>query len=275
MLKNRLAIISVMVIFLLATSPTVLCATPSKTSQYQDTAWSNFVISQNEKTTSDFNDLSVAIENNDYKEIYNAAHRVFIDEGISLEKSKKYNVSPKLKYPKVEFESASSNFKLAGKYYMDAADKLKVGDITGRNTAYKSAVAYSNSGIKHLDNLVKYLDNGSNNTPQTSSDSVYISVLYVGAPYQIPNQEYVKITNKGTSGVNMKGWMIQDDGAKHTYVFPSYTLKAKSTVTLCSGRGTNTANTLYWNKWSFIWNNDGDTAHLYNAQGKLVSTRNS
>jgi hypothetical protein len=112
-------------------------------------------------------------------------------------------------------------------------------------------------------------------TPNTNSNSIYISDLYVGAPYEEPSQEYVQITNTGRSAANIKGWIIQDDGAKHTYVFPSYTLKAKSTVTLRSGRGTNTANTLYWNKWSFIWNNEGgDTAYLYNAQGNLVSARN-
>jgi hypothetical protein len=178
MSKNRLAIIAVIMILLLAVIPTALGATPSKTSHYQDTAWRNFVISQNEKTTADFNDLSIAIKDNDYKEIYSAAHRVFIDEGISLEKSKKYNVSPRLKNVKAEYERASSDFKMAGKYYMAAANKLKGGDITGRDTEYKSAVAYSNSGVKHLNNLVKYLDGSSSKTPQKSqsnSDSNSIS----------------------------------------------------------------------------------------------------
>jgi hypothetical protein len=108
----------------------------------------------------------------------------------------------------------------------------------------------------------------------TSTNQVYISSLYVGAPHQTPNQEFVKITNKGTTAVNLKGWKIKDNGVKHTYTFPSYTLKAKSTVTLKSGSGKNTASTLYWNKYSFIWNNTGDKASLYNAQGKLVSSRN-
>jgi hypothetical protein len=111
-------------------------------------------------------------------------------------------------------------------------------------------------------------------TTPTSSNQVYISALYVGAPHQTPNQEYVKIANKGTKAVNLKGWKIKDNGAKHTYTFPSYTLKAKSTVTLKSGSGKNTASTFYWNKYSFIWNNTGDKASLYNAQGKLVSSRN-
>jgi hypothetical protein len=111
-----------------------------------------------------------------------------------------------------------------------------------------------------------------------TTNNIYISALYVGAPHQTPNQEYVKVTNKGTTAVNIKGWKITDKGKKHTYTFPSYTLKAKSTVTLRSGKGRNSATTLYWNKYSFIWNNhdskyNGDTAYLYNAQGKLISSK--
>jgi hypothetical protein len=112
-------------------------------------------------------------------------------------------------------------------------------------------------------------------------NKVSISALYVGAPGEKPNQEYVKVSNSGITAVKMKGWKITDKGKIHTYYFPSsYTLKAKSTVTLRSGKGTNSASTLYWNKYSFIWNNhdpkhneNGDTAYLYNAQGKLVSSR--
>jgi hypothetical protein len=110
-----------------------------------------------------------------------------------------------------------------------------------------------------------------------ATDKVVISALYLGAPKEKPNQEYVKISNKGTNAVNLKGWKIKDDDAKHTYTFSSYVLKTKSTVTLKSGKGKNTATTLFWNKYSFIWNNYdpdhdefGDTAYLYNSQNKLV-----
>jgi len=109
----------------------------------------------------------------------------------------------------------------------------------------------------------------------TSSNKVSISALYVGAPHQTVNQEYVKITNKGTTAISMKGWRITDKGAKHTYKFSSsYTLKAKSTVTLYTGKGKNTSTKLFWGRAAFVWNNEGDTAYLYNAQGKLVSKRN-
>ena len=109
---------------------------------------------------------------------------------------------------------------------------------------------------------------------------VSISTLYVGASGEMPNQEYVKITNSGTTAVNLKDWKIKDKGYIHTYTFPSYNLKVKSTVTLRSGKGTNSASTLYWQKNIFIWDNhdlkrheNGDTAYLYNPQGQLVSSK--
>jgi Intermediate filament tail domain. len=112
-------------------------------------------------------------------------------------------------------------------------------------------------------------------TTKTSTNSVYISALDIGAPYETANQEYVKITNSGKTSVSMKGWKVTDKDAKHTYKFPSsYTLKSKTTVTIYTGKGKNSATKLYWGRVAHVWNNEGDTAYLYNAQGNLVSARN-
>lgn len=70
----------------------------------------------------------------------------------------------------------------------------------------------------------------------------------------------------------MNGWKIRDEGNKHTYTFPSYMLGAGSTVTVYTEEGANSATELYWQLGSPIWNNDGDTASLYDNSGKLVST---
>lgn len=108
----------------------------------------------------------------------------------------------------------------------------------------------------------------------TSSNKVSISALYVGAPDQTVNQEYVKIANKGTTAISMKGWKITDKKAIHKYKFPStFVLKSKTTVTIYTGKGKNTASKLYWGMSWYVWNNEGDTAYLYNAQNKLVSTK--
>lgn len=45
-------------------------------------------------------------------------------------------------------------------------------------------------------------------TSSSTSNTVYISALDVSAPKETANQEYVKITNKGTKAVSMKGWKI-------------------------------------------------------------------
>lgn len=117
----------------------------------------------------------------------------------------------------------------------------------------------------------------------SSDKSVYISALDIGGPGEKPNQEYVKITNKGKTDVSMKGWKIRDEDWKHTYSFPgSYKLKAGSTVTLKSGKGSNSAKVLFWNKYYFIWNNydpdhlddqHGDIAYLFNPKGTMVSSK--
>lgn len=70
----------------------------------------------------------------------------------------------------------------------------------------------------------------------------------------------------------MKDWKIKDEGEKHTCFFPDYILKPKSTVTLRSGSG-RYRRYIILGKCSFIWNNTGDTAYLYNAQGEFVGKK--
>jgi len=43
-------------------------------------------------------------------------------------------------------------------------------------------------------------------------------------------------------------------------------------VTLHTGDGTNSATDLYWGSKRPIWNNDGDTASLYDHNGRLVDS---
>ncbi len=102
-------------------------------------------------------------------------------------------------------------------------------------------------------------------TPSSTESTVYVSDLNL-------KDEWVKVTNKGSSPVSMNGWKIQDEGSKHTYTFPSYTLDSGSTVSVYTEKGTDSAAELYWQLDDQIWNNDGDTAYLYDNNGKLIST---
>lgn len=100
--------------------------------------------------------------------------------------------------------------------------------------------------------------------------SVFITDLKIKG--SLPQGEWVKVTNKGTKNVNMKGWKIVEKGHKYTYVFPSYNLKAKSTAILYTGKGRNTATALYWGRSAGAWTDSGDTATLYCSCGARAST---
>ena len=115
-------------------------------------------------------------------------------------------------------------------------------------------------------------DSQTHHNSDKKSTSVSISDLYVGNPGEKPNKEYVTITNTGKSALNMKGWKITNEGKKRTYVFPSYTLKSKSSVPVYTGKRRNTANSLFWGTNHEVWNDNGDTAYLYDARGNFVNS---
>ncbi|MEL7665454.1 MAG: lamin tail domain-containing protein [Methanosarcina mazei] len=101
-------------------------------------------------------------------------------------------------------------------------------------------------------------------TSNSTESTVYVSDLNL-------EDEWIKISNTGSSPVSLSGWKIEDEGNKHAYTFPFYTLNAGSTVTVFTGKGTNSATELYWQLDDPILNNDGDTAYLYDDSGELVS----
>jgi large subunit ribosomal protein L20 len=84
--------------------------------------------------------------------------------------------------------------------------------------------------------------------------------------------EYVRIVNNTAEAVELQGWKLRDAGSKHTFTFPSFTLAAGAEVQLWTGEGDNDEGNLYWGNRGAIWNNDGDTALLFNADGDEVST---
>ena len=87
-----------------------------------------------------------------------------------------------------------------------------------------------------------------------------------------PEEEWVCFRNKGDGAANMTGWRVVDEYG-WTYTFPDFALAPGATVRVVTGCGTNTADTLYWCKGgnSAVWNNKGDTVHLYDTAGNLVA----
>lgn len=84
--------------------------------------------------------------------------------------------------------------------------------------------------------------------------------------------EIVTIENRGDSSQDLTGWRVEDDGPKYTFNFPSgFSLKPGASMKLISGEsGDNSNKAIYWNGRT-VWNNDGDTASLFDSSGQLIS----
>ncbi|WP_297487296.1 lamin tail domain-containing protein [Thermococcus sp.] len=102
------------------------------------------------------------------------------------------------------------------------------------------------------------------------------SVVIVSVVYDAPgddadnlNGEYVLLKNVGESAVNLAGWELRDaDG--NSFRFPEVYLSPGAELRIHSGRGISGPSDLYWNSTVPVWDNDGDTAYLYNSEGHLV-----
>jgi hypothetical protein len=110
-----------------------------------------------------------------------------------------------------------------------------------------------------------------------AAGSVHLTKIYYDSPgidrgsNASLNAEYVQINNSTAKAVSLKGWTLTD-AANHRYVFSTYSLGAHKTVTVHTGKGTNTTANRYWNSSWYIWNNDKDTATLRKNTGAKVDT---
>lgn len=83
------------------------------------------------------------------------------------------------------------------------------------------------------------------------------------------NGEYVQIANRGSSAVNLDGFMLYDDH-RTTYTFDNFTLQPNQRVSIYSGCGRDTSTDLYWCEDTPVWSNGGDTAVLTDAEGRYI-----
>lgn len=111
-----------------------------------------------------------------------------------------------------------------------------------------------------------------------AATKVQITRVYVNAPgkdthsNKSVNGEYVKVKNKGSKSVSLKGYTLRDR-SNHVYKFGSFTLKPGKTVTVHTGKGSNSSTKRYMGRGWHIWNNSGgDSATLRNSGGRKVDS---
>jgi micrococcal nuclease len=84
------------------------------------------------------------------------------------------------------------------------------------------------------------------------------------------NDEYVVLENRGDSTIDLSGYVVRDT-ANHAYTIPDgVTLQPGAELTIFTGTGTSTDDSLYWGATSPIWNNDGDTVFVETTNGTTV-----
>ena len=89
------------------------------------------------------------------------------------------------------------------------------------------------------------------------------------------NGEYIRLKNYCTTTKYLTGHRVHDYGKKHTYAFRTGTRIAPgATLTLYSGRGTNSSTRVYWGRtYGAVWNNTPpERAYLRNSAGTLLSS---
>jgi competence protein ComEC len=112
-------------------------------------------------------------------------------------------------------------------------------------------------------------------TPTDAGGALSIAEIHpdaAGDDRENRNDEYVMFENTGDESLALSGWTVQDASGA-TYTFPEdAVLEPDATVTLRTGSGEDTRTDLYWDSGRPIWNNDGDTVIVTNADGEQVLT---
>jgi hypothetical protein len=85
------------------------------------------------------------------------------------------------------------------------------------------------------------------------------------------NTEWIQLRNRCSTSSSLTNAKIKDV-AGHTYTFGSYALGGGKYVKVHTGKGSNTATDRYQGRSWYVWNNDKDTAYLYNASGSRLDS---
>ena len=73
----------------------------------------------------------------------------------------------------------------------------------------------------------------------------------------------------GRDAIDLSGWSIEDrDG--NVYAFDEYSLPSKDIVTIYTGSGDDRRLHKYWDLKTAVWDDDGETATLRRANGRVA-----
>lgn len=143
---------------------------------------------------------------------------------------------------------------VGGGYYVDRDEKV----------TYQTPSKTKLNAVKCVNGQLPLLPDPIEATPEQPK-SVYISDVDL-------EWESVTVMNDSDKNVDISGWYLISEEGNQRYDFPEGSvIQAGYYIKVLSGpKAYEGSYEQIWTK-GYIWNNDGDAALLYNAEGKLVS----
>ncbi|WP_276253157.1 lamin tail domain-containing protein [Halomontanus rarus] len=109
-----------------------------------------------------------------------------------------------------------------------------------------------------------------------STDPASIALVDYAILGDDPSGEYITIRNTGENALDASNWTLEDAGlvpanTLSPFEFPNgFTLGPGADVTIVTGDGNNTNETLYWGVGRQVWNEDGDTVIVHDGDGEVI-----
>ncbi|WP_167768640.1 lamin tail domain-containing protein [Haloarcula amylovorans] len=146
-----------------------------------------------------------------------------------------------------------------------------------RSSFYDAEAAAQDAGIGVWDcRNVRTPTPTPESAPPNSGGTLEVASIHADAPgndHENLNEEYITFDNTGSQAVDISGYVISDT-ADHEYTVPEgTTVGAGEQITLYTGSGANSADSLYWRSESAVWNNGGDTIIVEETSGEVVIER--
>lgn len=101
--------------------------------------------------------------------------------------------------------------------------------------------------------------------------SVQIGTIFYDGRKRNEPDEFVEIINRGREPVDITDWELQDTTGNTEYKWESYVLEPGATIRVYTNETHSESGGASFGAGRPLWNNSGDVAELYDADGQLVS----
>ena len=108
-------------------------------------------------------------------------------------------------------------------------------------------------------------------TPALVANIQITFILFDGAVPRVESDEYIQITNQGSSSVNLQGWRLNAGSTGQDFYFPSFLLEPGLSCRIYTNENHPEYCGFSYGSGEALWNNGGDCGYLYDDEGAQVS----